>query len=334
MTKWKSHAKHYQEALVYMRKRQKGLITSYKLPWPKINSAAIGGLEFNSITIIGARPGGGKTLMKDQIIREGFVLNPGKGIRVLDFSLEMVGKNSKLREFSAVTKKSYKHLCSAEIEGVVITDEIIDICNTHAKNSAKWPIDVVDVPPTIKEFREIVVEYMKTFAVKYKTDDGVEKIKYSDTVICIDHSVLMRKAKGQSTMDMLNEFGETMTELKKLFPIAFIVLSQLNRDIMNPSRAENGKYGNYIIESDIFGADALLQHADLLIGLDRPALRHIYEYGPDRYLIEDDSVLVAHIIKTRTGDTRMSFLRARFEHMCIDEMITPPIAEVKGKITK
>ena len=331
MTRWKSHAKHYQEALVYMRKRQKKLITRYKLPWPKINSAAIDGLEFNSITIIGARPGGCKTLMKDQMVREGFYLNSGKGIRVLEFSLEMVGKNSKIREFSAITKKSYKHLCSAETEGIVITDQIIDICVKHAADSAKWPIDVVDVPPTVKDMKEIIIEYMETYAIKFKTDDETLKKKYCDTVITIDHSVLLKKAKGQSTMDMLNEFGETMTELKKLFPIAFIVLSQLNRDIMNPARAENGKYGNYILESDIFGADALLQHADLLIGLDRPALRHISEYGPDRYLIDNDSILVAHIIKTRTGDTRMSFLRAEFEYMRIDEMETPPIAEVKKK---
>lgn len=269
--------------------------------------------------------------MKDQMVREGFYLNSGKGIRVLEFSLEMVGKNSKIREFSAITKKSYKHLCSAETEGIVITDQIIDICVKHAADSAKWPIDVVDVPPTVKDMKEIIIEYMETYAIKFKTDDETLKKKYCDTVITIDHSVLLKKAKGQSTMDMLNEFGETMTELKKLFPIAFIVLSQLNRDIMNPARAENGKYGNYILESDIFGADALLQHADLLIGLDRPALRHISEYGPDRYLIDNDSILVAHIIKTRTGDTRMSFLRAEFEYMRIDEMETPPIAEVKKK---
>jgi len=32
-------------------------------------------------------------------------------------------------------------------------------------------------------------------------------------------------------------------------------LSQLNRNIDNPERAEEGKYGNYVLESDIFGAE-------------------------------------------------------------------------------
>lgn len=335
MSKWKSHAKHYEEALVYMRKRQQGKISSFKTPWPKINDAAIGGFEWHSITIVGARPGGGKTLMKDQMIREGFKLNAGQGIRVLEFQLEMVGKNSKLREFSAVSKKTYKYLCSAETEGIVIDDAIIDLCMKHAQKAAKYPVDIVDVPPTTEEFKQIIHDYMKTHSAKSKMVDkeGNERIVYTykKTVVTLDHSVLIKKMKGQSVMDMLNALGEACTELKKIYPIAFLILSQLNRDITNPARAENGKYGNYILESDIFGADALLQHADLVIGIDRPALRHITEYGPDRYLIEDDTVLVAHILKTRTGDTRMSFLKAVFEHMKVEEMATPGVAQTKQK---
>ena len=334
MSKWSSHKKYYEEALTYMRRRQKGKISSYKLPWPKINNAGINGLEYHSITIIGARPGGGKTVAQDQIIREGFTLNKKQDIRALQFQLEMVGRNSKLREFSAVSKQSYKQLCSAETEGVVITDEIINKCHQHAIKAAKYPIDIVDSPCTALEFKKIVIDYMKTNVKEINpgTDKAVKV--YRNTVITLDHSVLIKKQKGQSTMDMLNQLGEVLTELKKEYPIAFIILSQLNRDINNPARAENGKYGNYILESDIFGADALLQHADMVIGLDRPALRHISEYGPDRYLIEDDSVLVAHILKTRTGDTRMSFLRAEFHNMRITEMETPGLAEVKGKFNK
>jgi hypothetical protein len=77
--------------------------------------------------------------------------------------------------------------------------------------------------------------------------------------------------------------------------------------------------------------DALLQHADLLICLDRPALRHITAYGPDRFIIEDDTVLIAHILKTRTGDTRMSFMRAEFYHMSISDAVTPPVEGIKTK---
>lgn len=331
MSVWKSHADAYKEALVYMRRRQQGKVFSFKTPWPKINNAGIGGFEYNSITIIAARPGGGKTVAQDQMVREGFTLNKGQNIRALQFQLEMVGRNSKLREFSAVTKKSYKYLCSAEQEGVVIDDAMIDLCANHARTASKYPVDIIDTPCTAMEFKEICQDYMEAHSVLVKEDDGSQHKVYKKVIITLDHSVLIKKAKGQSTMDMLNALGESLTELKKIYPIAFVVLSQLNRDINNPARAENGKYGNYILESDIFGADALLQHADMVIGLDRPALRHISEYGPERFIIEDDTVLVAHILKTRTGDTRMSFLRAQFQHMRIEEMETPGCVELKSK---
>ena len=92
----------------------------------------------------------------------------------------------------------------------------------------------------------------------------------------------------------------------------------------DPERAVDGKYGNYITEQDIFGSDAMLQHADTLIGVNRPAHRKIRFYGPDRFIIEDDSVLVFHFLKARNGDTRMSFFKGLFSQMEIVEMQTPP----------
>jgi hypothetical protein len=98
----------------------------------------------------------------------------------------------------------------------------------------------------------------------------------------------------------------------------------LNRSVESPERNEDGKYGNYILESDLFGADALLQHADLVIGINRPYMKFIKFYGPERYIIADDSVLVFHFIKCRNGDTRMSFFKAMYKTMEIQEMETPP----------
>ncbi len=102
-----------------------------------------------------------------------------------------------------------------------------------------------------------------------------------------------------------------------------MVLAQLNRNIDNPDRAVNGKYGNYILESDIFGSDAMLQHADMLIGINRPAKQKIRYYGPDKYIIADDRTLVFHFLKARNGDVRMSFFKAEFERMRVSEMATP-----------
>jgi replicative DNA helicase len=40
----------------------------------KFNDATTDGLEWNTLTVMGGRPGSGKTLIKDQIIRESFEL--------------------------------------------------------------------------------------------------------------------------------------------------------------------------------------------------------------------------------------------------------------------
>jgi replicative DNA helicase len=147
-------------------------------------------------------------------------------------------------------------------------------------------------------------------------------------LITIDHSLLFKKASYEKDKhDMLNNLGEALTLLKRQYSLSFIVLSQLNRNIDNPERSEEGKYGNYVLESDLFGADALLQHADTVIGINRPAKQKIRFYGPDRYVIEDDRVIVLHFLKCRNGDTRLSFFKAEFEKMKIVEMITPPQQE-------
>ena len=128
---------------------------------------------------------------------------------------------------------------------------------------------------------------------------------------------------------MLYELGEILTDLKRRFPIAFIVLSQLGRNVETPERNPDGKYGNYILPTDLFGGDALYQHADLVIGINRPSLKYIQYYGPDRYIIDDEDILVFHFLKCRNGDTRMSFFKSHYNKMCVEEMTTPPARQEK-----
>jgi len=156
--------------------------------------------------------------------------------------------------------------------------------------------------------------------------NGIEKTvtQYKNVIITLDHSLLVKKEKGQTVNDMLFELGEAITELKRLYPIAWVILSQLNRSIDHPDRNEDGKYGNYILDSDIFGADALLQHADTVIGLNRPAKQKIRFYGPERYIIESLRTLVMHFVKCRNGEGGLAFFDAAFESMSVNDAETPP----------
>ena len=289
MKNWKSQKDAYQESLKYIKGRQAGTITSLLTPWVKVNDATTNGLEWHSMTVIGGRPGSGKTLVKDQIIRESYKLNPAENFRTLEFSLEMLGKNSAIRGYSAHLNRSYKYLCSADGK---LTDEDFEKCVNYAKEMVKYPIDIVEDAPTVRQLKAIVHDYMKQHSsLKIVKDvNGIEKTvtQYKNVIITLDHSLLVKKEKGQKLNDMLFELGEVITELKRLYPIAWIILSQLNRSIDHPDRNEDGKYGNYILESDILGGDALVQHADLIIGINRPGMKFIKFYGPDRFIIEDD----------------------------------------------
>lgn len=323
---WKDQKQGFLDSLVYLKGRKDGHIRSLKTPWEKFNDATTDGLEWHSMTVIGGRPGSGKTLIKDQIVREAFVLNPDEQFRVLEFQFEMLARTSAIREFSSVLGKSYKYLCSADGQ---LSNEDLAVCYEHAKERVKIPIDIVEEPITVNELKEVIVDYMNAHATK--DDEG--KFEFTKTIVTLDHSLLLKKAPFEKDkFDTLYNLGEAITELKRRFPIAFIILTQLNRGIDNPERNEDGKYGNYILESDIFGSDALLQHADTLIGINRPAKQKIRFYGPDRYIIENDRVLVLHFLKCRNGDNRMSFFKAEFERMRISEMQTPPQQEKRVRI--
>ena len=80
---WIGQYAAFNDALKYMYARSTGEEKSIYTPWPKFNDAATDGIEWNTLTVIGGRPGSGKTLIKDQIIRESFALNPNDKFRVL-----------------------------------------------------------------------------------------------------------------------------------------------------------------------------------------------------------------------------------------------------------
>ena len=332
MKPWKEQKYAYEESLRYLKGRQTGAITSLQTPWSKVNDATTNGLEWHSMIVIGGRPGSGKTLMKDQLVNKAYELNTTEQFRTLEFSLEMLGKNTAIRGFSAHLGKSYKYLCSADGQ---LTNEDFNKCLTYAKEFVRYPIDIVENAPTVEQLVQIVDEYMEahTFTEEYTDKEGrlCEREVYTKTIITLDHSLLVRRKKGQNLNDMLFELGEAITALKRKYPIIWIILSQLNRSINNPERNEDGKYGNYVLESDIFGADALLQHADTVIGLNRPAKQKIRFYGPERYIIDSERVLAMHFLKCRNGEGGIAFFDAAFERMSIEDMNTPAQMETRSR---
>jgi replicative DNA helicase len=313
-----------RKAILKIKARRQGELKALVSGWPKFNDAFCDGLEWRTITIVGARPGTGKTLFMEQLISDIIDHNPEQEFRILKFQMEMVDETSGVRKLSLNTSSDYNTLMSKG--GNLVDKDIYDKCvDYYNKSSNNDFINVVYDACTVDEMCATIHYEME----RYKKEDGT----YTNILVGIDHSALFRVGRGQKDkFEMLNALGEALTMMKKKYPVAFIVLSQLNRNIDAPDRQRDGEYGNYVLDSDIYGSDALLQHADVVMGINKPSIRKIRQYGPERFLINDEDILVFHFLKSRNGTTRISFFKLDRTTMRIVEIDTPAQATKKISI--
>ena len=313
-----------RKAILKIKARRKGELKSLKSAWPKFNDAFCDGLEWRTITIVGARPGTGKTLFMEQLISDIIEHNADQDFRILKFQMEMVDETSGVRKLSLNTGADYNTLMSKG--GIPVDEKVFYKCVDYYDRTVNSDfINVVYDACTVDEMCATIHYEME----QNKKPDGT----YTNLLVGIDHSALFRVGKGQKDkFEMLNSLGEALTMMKKKYPVAFVVLSQLNRNIDNPERQRDGEYGNYILDSDIYGSDALLQHADVVMGINKPSIRKIRQYGPERFLITDEDILVFHFLKSRNGTTRISFFKLDRNTMRIVEIDTPAQATKKMSI--
>ena len=306
-----------RKAILKMKARRSGELKSLKSSWPKFNDAFCDGLEWRTITVVGARPGTGKTLFMEQLISDIIEENKDHKFRVLKFQFEMLDETNGIRKLSLNTASDYNTLMS---KGEPVDKDLYLRCVQYYEETEKTDvIDVVYDPCTVDEMCATIHYYMEA----HKDEEG----NYTNALVTIDHSALLKVGKGQrDKFEVLYALGEALTYMKKHYPVAFLVLSQLNRNIDNPDRSKDGDYGNYVLDSDLFGADALLQHADVVLGINKPSIRKIRFYGPERFIVNDEDLLAFHFLKSRNGTTRLSFFKLDRENMRIVEIETPPQA--------
>lgn len=306
-----------RKALVKMKARRNGDLKSLKTAWQSFNDAFCDGLEWRTITVVGARPGTGKTLFMEQLVNDTIDLNKDQKFRVLKFQFEMLDETNGIRKLSMNVNADYNTLMSKDKP---IDKNLFQKCvDVYEKTVDTDIIDVVYDPCTIEDLVATVTYYMQ----KNKEADI-----FTNTLITIDHSTLFKLSKQfKDKFDMLYGLGEALTQLKKKFPIAFLVLSQLNRNVEHPDRAKDGQYGNYVLDSDLYGSDALLQHADVVIGINRPYSRRIKFYGPERYIVNDENLLVFHYLKSRNSVTGMNFFKLDRDLVRIVEIDAPPTSK-------
>ena len=79
-----------RKAILKIKARRQGDLKSLKTSWVRFNDAFCDGLEWKTITVVGARPGVGKTLFMEQLVNDVITENTNQDFRVLKFQFEMV----------------------------------------------------------------------------------------------------------------------------------------------------------------------------------------------------------------------------------------------------
>ena len=319
---WKHYSDVMNEGLIYIHNRAIGSSKSLKTQWKQFNNIGLNGVEWNSLYVIGARPGVGKTLIASSLTRELQTLNPDQDFAVLHFQFEMLGRNMALREFSSANNMNIRYLQSAKDDGMPpLSKTDFDKLKAYASANKTRQEFIIDKALTVNEMQSALIQFYRKVAKPF--------------VVTLDHTLLVKQSGSEkSKQETLNNLAVMLAEMKNKLPVMFIILTQLNREIDDAERQKPGQAGNYPTEKDVFGSDALLQCADVMIAYNRPAKYNISDYGPHHYMItpSDKYLLAMHVLKNRYGEVGIQWYRANYAKMLVEETIEPSCRIIKKVI--
>ena len=251
------------------------------------------------------------TLIADLITVNAPHLNPDQEFMICKLQFEMLGRNTAIRELSGALGKSIKYLNSADEDLGELTATDLSFVKKYSDMSKSRNEFILDAPTTAKGISKKLREFYKHFKKPF--------------IVTLDHSMLVDKAADEKDkVEMLQNLGKELTAVKRDLPCIIIILSQLNRTLDNPERQEKPSQSNYPNDGDLFGGDALFQHADIMCLVNKPSKYGLEYYGGEMFEVTDKNLLAFHFTKVRSGNTRISFFLGEFERMQISEMAPPP----------
>jgi replicative DNA helicase len=234
----------------------------------------------------------------------------------------MLGRNIALREFSAANNMNIRYLQSAKDDGMPpLTNGDFDKLKAYAAANSSREEFIIDKALTVNEMQSAIIQFYKKVGKPF--------------VITLDHTLLVKQSGSEkSKQETLNNLSVMMAEMKNKIPVLFLILTQLNREIDDAERQKPGQAGNYPTEKDVFGSDALLQCADVMIAYNRPAKYNLSYYGPHQYMITptDKYLLAMHVLKNRYGEVGIQWYRADYARMLVVEAPEPSCRIIRKSI--
>lgn len=198
-------------------------------------------IDSPAIISIVARPQTGKTMLKDLIIEDLLDKNKDLMPAAYDFQLELT-KTEIMKRF--MYRKGLDPY----------NEQHVRIAAQHLDHRIIFNNSASDIDSFMRE----ATQYIKA---------------YPNSIIAIDHALILSNGG-----ELMSALYKRLVELKKLNAY-IIVLSQLNRNIVSEKRVKDESNMAKIYESDIYGSDVIMQYSDIVIALDRPALRGISIYS-------------------------------------------------------
>jgi replicative DNA helicase len=324
----------YKEALSDMGARLRGEAKSYSTGWATLDPLWFKGVEAGDIVTLAGTSGTGKTAFIGQMLRQMCSIHKGD-VAVLFFTFEMAAKRLVTRMIANEKKFTLKQLLQASEAGNISEYEYKQLLNERpAFSRANLFFDQTvssaeGMRAKIREFRKYI-----------KNVPGIS----SDALVLVVLDHLLLAAKGTMSMtdqNLLESVMAMQNEEKKVGNIAFIDLSQLNREFDSAERVEKVTR-QYPIKSDIFGSDKVYHYSDVVAILDNPHERGIVNiYGhkklPVGRTIPNTDVVVPYVflhnLKVRDGRPKtIAMWEFDGRYYQFNEIIKPASIENTGPV--
>lgn len=238
----------------------------------KVFDMATGGLVKSDLTIIGARPGQGKTALILSIIRN--LCNEGHSCGI--FSLEMSGPQIIQRLLAQEAQ-----VFGTKIRNVELTDIDRQYLAKASEKISKWNLQINDQAG-------ITMSRLKAKAVMWKR-------KYDIKAIFVDYLQLMSSEKKSASRESeISEISRGLKVLAKDLNVPVIALSQLSRSV--EARANKLPQLSDLRESGQIEADA-----DSVLFLMRPEYYKMNEYDINGANISTVGLAILEAAKLRHG---------------------------------
>jgi hypothetical protein len=264
-------------------------------------------VNHGSVITIAARPGHGKSILKQAITFDLIKQNPDRRWLVINYQLDMPVltelKTDMVRE-KIIPNKDYP----------ISEKEAIEFKNRFPQIVSYKIFDSVTSVEDIYIWSSSIIK-----TVEGKLGDDANKLS---VIVSVDYATKVPSKERNYTIDLLMN---KCTELRKKHNVIFLMLAQLNRTVMEEKRRKDGSYLNRIMDLDLYGSDAFIQHSDMVLALDVPAKRGIVNWSEQEIPVTNKTVIISHL-KDREQNTYETIIyeQSNYDYVFVDNVSDEP----------